>query len=247
MRISIDDGRLLPRAEVDEMQTFRRSIMRMKPEVDLDLDHARFSSFVTRCPLVMRARCREGVLRGTFVARWVEGESEGRKWRLVLPEYGFFHPTLRGTGAVPFAIARTIVAAPGIFVGRELLLGGVFYPTGLLALEGVFGAPQFADDPTLDPVERDCVARVIDEIAGPRFDPATGRVTMPTRPPPPSARWFTRMERRATFRAYTGRCPNWLDGHALPGLLRLRARSAGVATARAMRRSLERRWAGDGA
>lgn len=214
----------------------------MKPEVDLAVDHANFARFVGRCPVVMRARDREGVLRGTFVSRWLDGEREGRRWRLLLPEYSFFHESLRGTGAMPYAMLRAIISRARLFVGREVYLGGVGYPTGVLAVDGVFGPARFMNDPSLDSLSHALLARVCEEIAGPRLDRVTGRVNMPTRPPRPSARWFERMASRESFARYESRCPDWLDGYALPVLFHIDPLRVVAAMRRTVVRSARRRW-----
>lgn len=242
MRVHIDDGRALSAEAIREMSDFRRSIMHMKPEVDLARDHENFARFVSRSPVAMRARDRDGVLRGTFVSRWLDGARDGRRWRLLLPEYGFFHESLRGSGAMPYAMLRAILSTPSLFVGRDVYLGGVGYPTGVLSVDGVFGPARFFADPGLDPFSRELLEIVRDEIAGDRFDPATGRVTMPTRPPRPSPRWFARMASRETFARYESLCPEWLDGVALPVLFRLEPRRVTETVRRALGRSLRRRW-----
>jgi hypothetical protein len=240
--VTVTHGRTLSPDALRELSDFRRSIMTMKPDVDLDADFGRFRGFVTRCPIVMCVRDEGGALRGSFVVRWIEGERGGRPWRLVLPEYGFFHPSLRGSPAFPWAALRAMAAHPNVLRGRDVFIGGVGYPTGVLALEGLFAPVQFLSDPHLDDDARHHLERVVTEIAGPRFDAATGRVCMPTLPPRPSARWFRRMAARPTLARYQAQCPDWLDGYALPCVVRVDPRGVVGALGRALARSARARW-----
>jgi len=247
LRVELSDGRRLGGDALREMSDFRRSIMRMKPEVDLDADFERFAAFITRCPIVMRARDRDGALRGTFVVRWIDGVRDGRRWRLVLPEYAFFHPSLRGSPALPWAVLRALCSRLDVLVGHDVYLGGVAYPTGVLALDGIFGPARFLSDPDLDAPTRESLERIVAEIAGARFDAATGRVNMPTRPPRPGPRWFERMAARPIFARYEARCPEWLDGYALPCVFRVEARGVADAVRRTISRSLRARWEAESA
>lgn len=221
--MDVSDGRKLSANELRELSNFRRSIMRIKPEVGLEVDFHHFSNFVTRCPIVMRVRDKEGTLRGMFAVRWVEGTYAGRSWRLFLPEYFIFHDSLRGSPVMPWAVVRTMVSCVPLLVGKiDIFLGGVGYPTGVLAVDRLFGAIHFHSDPDMDPITRHLLDRVVNEIAGPRFDGSTGCVYMPTIPPRPSARWFQHMAARPTLARYERICPNWLEGYALPVVWRFR-------------------------
>lgn len=241
-RVSLCDGRELSPDSLREMSDFRRSIMSMKPEVDLDTDHEHFAGFITRCPIVVRVRDRSGALRGTFAMHWVDGGRAGRRWRLFVPDYAFFHPSLRGSPALPWAIFRTITLRPHLLIGREVFLGGVGYPTGALALEKVFGPIRLRSDLDLDGPTREVLDWLVTEFAGQKFDVATGRVWMPTRPPRPSARWFERMASRPTFARYVAQCPDWLDGYGLPLVCRVRFRDFAAAGHHAITRALRMRW-----
>ncbi len=242
LRVEVSDGREMRPDAVREMSDLRRGIMHMKPEVDLDADFARFAAFVTRCPVVVRTRDNAGTLRGIFVVRWIDGERGGRPWRLILPEYGIFHPSMRGTPAFPWATLRAMVSRPDVVIGDDIMIGGVGYPTAALALEGMFGRLRMRADPDLNDASRDALDRIVEEVAGPRFDASTGRVWMPTRPPRPSERWFRRMASRPTLARYERVCPNWLDGYALPVVCRVDLKSFASTSARSVARALRARW-----
>ncbi len=234
VRVAIDEGTRLNTSDIQEFSEFRRRIMTMKADVDLAADHRRLATFVERCPLVVRVRAG-GVLAGTFAVRWLDLPGDVR---LLLPEYFFFDGALRGTPALPWAVLRSLVQHRAIFQKKTVYLGGIGYPTGVLAAETFFGRAHFLGD---DAHHDALLEQVIAEM-GPTYLRDAGHSRMPTIPPRPSARWFARMEARPTYRRYVERCPAWLDGFALPVVLRVAGSEVGRAVAKTLTRSLRKRW-----
>jgi hypothetical protein len=234
VRVAIDEGMHLNSYEIQEFSDFRRRIMTMKTDVDLAADHRRLATFVEKCPLVVRVRAG-GVLAGTFAVRWLDLAGDVR---LLLPEYFFFDGALRGTPALPWAVLRSLVQHRAIFQQKTVYLGGIGYPTGVLAAETFFGRAHFLGD---DAHHDALLEQVIAEM-GPTYLREAGYSRMPTIPPRPSARWFARMEARLTYRRYVERCPAWLDGYALPVVLRVAGSEVGRAVAKTVTRSLRKRW-----
>jgi len=204
------------------MWSFRIGVLPLKPQVPPEEDFARFSRFCARCTSVVRLRSADGVLCGIAAMSFQDGLFEGRPYRLLLPEYGIVNPRLRGSPVVPWFCLRIVLHAlrrmPPRPRNAPLFLGGIGYPTGALMVERFFPPLWLYGDAEAPPLETHLLEWMREHLAGERWDPRAGRVSMPTVPRPPSERWLARQGARPLYQRYAQRCPEWTQGYALPVL-----------------------------
>jgi hypothetical protein len=214
-RVSITDGAALDELAIRELWSFRLSIMRLKPHVPPEKDFAKFAGLCRQARHVMRLRDSSGRMGGSLMVLAYDGRFQSERYRLVVLEYGFLIPELRGRAIAAWAWARSLLPVlhpPGL----RVFLGGVGYPTGTLALDRLLGPLWLYGEPQLSSREAQVLEQVVEHVAGDGWDPVTQQVEMNTLPPVPSAAWYARSERRSLYHRYLERCPRWQEGRTVP-------------------------------
>lgn len=216
-KASLTDGAALDEDAIRELWAFQLSILHLKPHVSVDEELQRFTEDCRRARRVLRIRDGHGRLCGSVVPLVYEGRFESERFRLVVPEYIYLAPQLRGHAAISWAWARCLL--PLMFQrGARVFVGGIGFPAGTLLLERFGGHVWLDGDPGVPPLAAHVLERIIGYLAEGGWDPARRHVDTPIVPPKPSEAWLARSQKRELYRRYVERCPNWQEGWAVPSV-----------------------------
>jgi hypothetical protein len=214
-KLTLTPGVALDEPAIRELWSFRLSIMRLKPHVSPEKDFEKFASHCRQGQRILRLRNESGQLCGSVVPRVYEGTFQTERFRLVVPEYFYLTPELRGSAAVPWAWARCL--APLVYSrGVRVFLGGIGYPTGALTLDRFLGPVWLYGEPQAPPLASSVLEWIVTHLAGSSWDAARCQVDMGTLPPTPTTAWLARSQRREFYRRYVERCPQWQEGRTVP-------------------------------
>lgn len=204
------------------LNDFRWSVMRPKPTTDRAADFEKFAAACRAADHVAWLRDAAGAICASFVIDSYTGSAEGRSYRLYCLDYAFVRADLRGHPAYLRLGLRAMAHELARWRGEALFAGGTGYPASVLALGRAFGHVHLGGDDDLPPLERALMARVVDEVAGDRWQADRQRMDMPTLPPPLSPALSARAVHDPLFHRYLARCPDWTEGYALACLARVR-------------------------
>jgi len=214
-KVSLTDGAALDEPAIRELWSFRLSIMRLKPHVSPEKDFAKFASHCREARRVMRLRDGSGQLGGSLVPLVHDWSSQSERFRLVIPEYAYLVPELRGRAVASWAWARSVfplLYPPGV----RVFLGGMGYPTGVLALDSSMGPVWLYGEPQVPAQAAQVLEWIVSQLAGGSWDPVSQQVDMNTLPSQPTEAWLARSQRRELYRRYVERCPRWQEGRTVP-------------------------------
>jgi hypothetical protein len=214
-KVSITGGAELDEPAIRELWSFRLSIMRLKPHVPPEEDFAKFASLCRQARRVLRLRDSQGRLGNSLVPLVYDASFQSERFRLVIPEYIYAVPELRGRAVATWAWARSMVPllyAPGV----RVFLGGIGYPTGVLALDRFMGPLWLYGEPQAPAQARQVLEWIVSNVAGESWDPVSQQVDMNTIPSQPTEAWRARSQRRELYRRYVERCPWWQEGRTVP-------------------------------
>lgn len=239
-RQSLRGSQLTP-VLLQAMSDLRRSVMTMKAHIDKDADFQKFAAFCASCRHVNLFYDAAGQLAGmhTFAVR--RGKTAaGKRYLLIIAEYGFSLPQYRGHPALPMSLFPTAWHLLREWRGGAIWFGGIGYPAGLLVIDKLLGPLWLNSDPGLPPMARTMLDLLIDIVAGKNRDQANGIVVMPTIPPPMPPRWQAYADARPLYRRYVAHCPQWRQGFGMAGVVQVKPLRA---MWRAMRNAMRRRSA----
>lgn len=213
------------------MSDLRRSIMQMKPGIDLARDHDKFCRFCRHACYVYLLYAPGQQLVGSMVfAADQASASDGTAYVVVQIEYVFLAPAYRGHVALPLAFMRLVLRFLWRMLwhhrGRQLWLCGIGYPASLaffndLVPQSYIGSGQDLQH-DMPVVAREILQNLVRECGADGWDAERGRAIMPTRPPVMPPHWHDKMQANPLYQNYLALCPDWADGFALPGTARLR-------------------------
>ncbi len=214
-KVSITDGAALDEPALRELWSFRLSIMRLKPHVSPEKDFAKFAALCREARRVMRLRDGNGRLGGSLVALVHDGSFQSEQFRLVVPEYGFLVPEVRGRAVASWAWARCVV--PLLYPrGVRIFVGGIGYPTGTLALDSFMGPLWLYGEPQVPAQAAHVLEWIVSHLAGSNWDRVSQQLDMNTLPSHPTEAWLARSQRRGLYQRYLERCPRWIEGRTVP-------------------------------
>ncbi len=224
-------GDELSPATLQAMIELRRSIMQMKPGIDLARDFDKFCRFCRRARRVVLLYAPGQQLVGSMV--FVADEKvagDGTPYVAVQIEYVFMAAAYRGHVALPLALLRLVLRFlwHGLWHwrGRQLWLCGVGYPASLVFFNDLLPqsylglAPEKLAQAPL--VAREILQDLVRQCGSDGWDAVHGRAIMPTLPPQMPPHWHEKMRLHPLYQAYVSLCPDWAAGFALPGTGRLR-------------------------
>ncbi len=214
-KATLTDGSELGEPAIRELWSFRLSIMRLKPHVPPERDFERFARHCWDARRILRLRDERGVLCGMAVPLVYDGTFQGEQYRLVVPEYFYLTPELRGRAVALWAWVRSLVPLTWKR-GTHIFLGGTGYPAGALTLDRFLGPVWLYGDAQVPPLASQVLGWIVTHMAGDGWDSAGHQVVMDTLPPPPSEWWLARNQERGLYRRYVERCPQWQEGRTLP-------------------------------
>lgn len=213
--VSFSEGTALDEPAIRELYAFRLSIMRLKPHVSPEKDFAKFSAWVRQGRRVVRMRDSRGRLGGLLVPLVYDGSWQSQRARVVVPEYAYLVPELRGRAWCTLVWARSLF--PLLYArGVRVFLGGLAYPTGTLALDRFMGPVWLHGEPQAPAESAQVLEWIVSHVAGDSWEPASRTVDMNTLPSQPTERWLARSQGRELYRRYIARCPRWQEGYTLP-------------------------------
>ena len=227
--VALSGSELTP-ATLQAMCDFRRSIMHMKPDVDLSRDFDKFCRFCRHAGYVYLLYAPDQQLVGSVVFAADENTaSDGTRYVFAQAEYLFMAPAYRGHMALPMALMRLLLR----FVWYKLLywrnhqvwVCGIGYPASVMLFYDLVdnaylgGGPEAASDMPL--IAREIIQKLVQDSGPDDWDAVRGRAIMPTVPPIMPPHWYEKMENNRFFQEYTKRCPDWREGFALPGAGRM--------------------------
>jgi hypothetical protein len=216
-KATLTDGSALEEPAIRELWSFQLSLLRLKPHVSPEKDFEKFAADCRQARRVLRLRDGNGRLVGSVVPLVYEGSFQSERFRLVVPEYFYLAPELRGRAAVSWAWFRCLT--PLLYPrGTRVFVGGIGYPTGTLLLESLVGSVWLYGEPQIPPLAAHVLERIVVFLADSGWDAASGQADMSILPARPSEKWLARMQRRALYRRYVERCPRWQEGWALPSV-----------------------------
>ncbi len=210
-------GQKLTPETLQAMSDLRRSIMNMKPEVDLNADFAWFTSICRACYQAFLFYDEQKQLVGMYVVLLQPGRSvQGKSYLLVLIEFGLFLPHCRGNPALPRSSISLLAAILRQWRGQSLWVGSIGYPAGELAIEMIFGDLVLWGEAGLSPIQAELLDNVVRIIAGKKWDATKGWMVMATRPPAMSPVWWKKAKTHPLYARYVRLCPNWEQGFCVP-------------------------------
>jgi hypothetical protein len=214
-KASLTDGAALDEPSIRELWAFQLSLLRLKPHVSPEEEFERFNADCRGARRVLRIRDGSGRLCGSVVPLVYEGSFESERFRLVVPEYIYLAPQLRGRVAVSWVWARCLIPLM-LLRGARVFVGGIGFPAGTLLLERFGGHVWLYGDPGVPPLAAHVLERIIGYLAEGGWDPDSRQMNTPVVPPPSTEAWLARSQKRALYRRYVERCPRWQEGWALP-------------------------------
>jgi hypothetical protein len=210
-------GHELTPETLQAMSDLRRSIMSIKPEVDLNADFAWFTSICRASHKAFLFYDEQQKLVGMYVVLLQSGRSaQGRPYLLVLIEFGLFLPHCRGNPALPRSSVFLLLAILRQWRGQSLWVGSIAYPAGKLAIEMIFGDLVLWGEAGLSSTQTVLLENIVRMIAGKKWDAAKGWMVMATRPPAMSSTWWEKAKKHASYARYVRLCPNWEEGFCVP-------------------------------
>lgn len=240
LRTDVIAGHQLTHSMLVEMNTLRLTLMRLKPTTDPKIDFEELSNFCRKCEYVFLLRNNAHKLVGMFVARIQRSSFNGIRFVILHGDFGFVLPEYRGHPLYIIGKLRVFLRFWLQSRGAIVLLGGIGYPAGLLAI-GHFKPMYLSCDRDLPPVIQAAFELLIKEGAGARWDWTRGRKDMPTIPPEMPPGWHERIQREAFYGRYIAHCPDWSLGYALASLAPIRTLPALLSLGRATLRRRQRR------
>ena len=220
MLVHHDAPGTLGHAELRPLWRLRTSLLRLKAHVDPELDFERFSGFV-RDAHVSRVVASDGRALAMCCHQRVDGEFEGRRYRLAIFEYGFVSPSARRHPSVALCLGGQLLACRSMRPGVHDYMVGIGYPRSVVLLARAVPNLRLDGDPELRPIERHLLAQAIERLSGPKFDHARRVAELPTIPEPIRPDWLARQANNRLLDAYLAQCPDWEQGRALPVIGRL--------------------------
>lgn len=213
----LTDGAALDEPAIRELWEFQMSLLRLKPRVSPEEELERFTADCRRARRVLRIRDGSGRLCGSVVPLVYEGSFESERFRLVVPEYIYLAPHLRGRAAISWAWTRCLM--PLMFPrGARVFVGGIGFPAGTLLLERFGGHVWLYGDPGVPPLAAHVLEQTLGYLADGGWDPDSRQVDTAVIPPKPTEAWLARSQKRELYRRYVERCPRWQEGWALPSV-----------------------------
>lgn len=236
LAFDVPRGADLDDALLRELWSFRGSILRYKPETSLDDDFARFSARCRRSDRVLVVRRRDGRVGGMVAVARSRMAAFGRRAVGFFPEYLIVSPELRASRLLGAAYVRLLLALlePHDLVASWFMIG-IAYPASFLATSRL--ARVWIDgEPGVPAHVQERIDALAEELAGPRRDPMTRRVTMPTIPGP----LRERLLRTPEYARYLARNPEWQRGFGVMIYAEGTAASVGAGLLRSLRRRVLR-------
>jgi hypothetical protein len=211
---------------LEAMCDFRRSVMKMKPGIDLASDFEKFCQFCRRARYVRLLYTPEQRLVGSVVVMVDEKtSSNGIPYTELQLEYVFLAKEYRGHWAFPFAIFRVLLNVLLRSIGREVWYCGIGYPASFVFfnefVNNGYLSSDMVDGNKVPLIAREILQNLIVEQGQDGWDAARKVAIMPTMPPVMSARWQAHVDTKPLYQRYAAHCADWRDGFALPGCARL--------------------------
>lgn len=223
LRIKVLAGRQLPDALVRQMSDLRRSVMTMKPSVNLARDFEKFSAICRSSDSAILFFDQAEELAGMYLLFFRTGRAQnGQRYLLVLSEFAFMRPAYRANPALPRSLFHWIARVLWQWRGESIWFGGLGYPTGMLAGQKFFGEMVLRGEAGLTAMQSELLNLITAEFAGSSWEQEKGYASMPTIPPQVSVQWQLEAEQDAFYQRYLQLCPNWQQGYGLPGVTRVR-------------------------
>lgn len=239
LAFSLPRAAALDPATVRALWDLRMRIMRLDPAVAPADDRAAFTARVRGGRRVAIGRDRAGVIRAMYVGHGERRTIGGPRINLLTPEYGFVEAPWRGDPFIALAFLATTLDEVARAPLRPALLVGSMYPASYLRFVRAGRPWTLLDDPP------PWIAAALRDVGtrhyGDRWDPTTGLVALPTRPPPLSPHAARTAVERAALAHYERLAPDWRAGRAVLGALPLDARALRGAL-RVVARRAARRW-----
>ncbi|MBK9258636.1 MAG: hypothetical protein IPM54_02245 [Polyangiaceae bacterium] len=215
----VTDGSQLDEAEVRQIHALRLALMRLRSDVDPDTDYVDVAAFVRKARYVVRALTPRGELRACFVLRSTERDILGRRCIVLLPEFGYAVPNLRG-GQVARMFTRVMFQIRTLNWNRDIFIAGCGYPhsynTFATAYDGAFHTLASKDIPALD---RAVLEDFLREKLG-RDDIGAGLLRVNVLHVEIEPRHLERLQRSRFYHEYVAQNPRWQDGYTLGFVVR---------------------------
>jgi hypothetical protein len=222
LHLKIIPGRDLTPELLRQMSALRRSIMTIKPDVDLDADFDWFASICRASHRAVLFFDEHQALAGMYVFLLRRGRTaQGRRYLLVVFEFGFLLPQYRANAVLLRSGLRVICLMLAQWRGESLWAGGVGYPAGMLVVGKVFDDLVLRGETGLSAHQTALLEDITQEICAAKWNPDSGRVTMATVPPHMSAGWLAHAATQPLYARYMRLCPDWAQGFGLPWVARV--------------------------
>jgi hypothetical protein len=215
-KVTISNGASLDEHAIRELWSFQLSILRLKPHVSPEKDFEEFASLCRQGQRILRIWGEHGQLCGSIVPLLYDGSFQGQPYRLLVPEFFFLTPEVRGRTVAIRAWARCLFPLLVPKRGVRLFVGGIGYPDGALTLDRFMGPVWLYGDSSAPPLASHVLDWIVEHMADKDWDPHSQQVHLTTVPPSPTELWLARNQRNALYRRYVERCPRWQEGWALP-------------------------------
>lgn len=200
-----------------ECWEFRLSMIDLRPEVSRETDWNAFRSYFEPGVELLTLRTRAGALRGIFAWSVRNIDDNGSKHPIVDAEYGFVHPSTRGSIAVPAVIFHVWFAAMRATRSSTIHLLGSGYPSGVLSFGRVVNRLVSLSDADIAPWERKAIETYCAE--NDCEDPARGILRMRTKPIETNRIPRTEINRQR-LAWFESQVPHWREGFGLVYVVR---------------------------
>lgn len=238
LRIKMISGQDVSLELLQQMSDLRRSVMTMKPHIDLARDFEKFSTLCRASYRVVLFYDHHQQLAGMYLFILRRGRTKaGKRYLLVLFEYAFMRAQYRGNPALPRSVLMLMWQFLRQWRGDSVWCGGIGYPAGHMAIQKFLGNLVFQGESGLSLIQSTLLDLITHEFGGANWDAQAGHVVMPTVPPPI---WQEKVKSDPFYLRYMALNPRWQEGFGLPGVARVQplllvARSLGKVAQR-MRR-----------
>jgi hypothetical protein len=187
-------GNELTVATLQAMCDFRRSVMQMKPGIDLASDFEKFCHRCRRAQHIRLLYTPDQELVGSMAVLTNEKtSSHGTPYIELQVEYVFLAKAYRGHRAFPLAFLGTMLQILRKSIGRQVWFCGIGYPASFVFFNDLVNNNYLNSDLTCSNnvplIAREILQNLIFDQGQDGWDAEREIAIMPTMPPVMSARW----------------------------------------------------------